>query len=84
MMMSSGNSGMTSSTSVTRPSTPSQTPPRKAEATPTSIAITVAPNPASSAISSTGRVPQTTCANMSWPKAVVPSRCCADGPRLRG
>ena len=80
MMISSGNSGMTSSTSVSRLSELSHSPPRKAAATPISTAIPVAASPTTNAMIITSRVPQTSWAHMSWPCAVVPSRWAVDSP----
>ena len=65
--MSSGNSGMTRSTSVIRFSTPSVAPPTYAAVTPMIAAIAVAASPAPNEMIRTCRVPHTTCANMSWP-----------------
>src|SRR5713101_3728169 len=72
---------MTSSTSVSTLSEPSHRPPRYAAATPTRTAIPVVASPATNAMISTFLAPHTSCANMSCPYAVVPSRWAVDGPR---
>src|SRR5262245_36940943 len=78
-MMISGNVGITRKMLMIIDRTSSPTPRRYAADTPTITDSSVANAPATTAITSDSRVPYTSCAQMSWPSAVVPSQCAPDG-----